>query len=118
MTAVSRLFAVLIVLAASPALARDMTGLSAQLTPEQGDWVRGLKDRNGVLCCDTADGYDVAWQSAPGGGYLVLIKGLWRLVPAAALIDDIPNKLGVARVWYTQHGGEVVIRCFIPGAGT
>lgn len=102
---------------AAPAKARD-NGQYAQVSPEIREWVRGLKDRNGVGCCDTADGFpaeEVEW-SAERGGYSVVIEGQRHPVPPAALLDG-PNKLGRAMVWWIRltPGGTILIRCFIPG---
>jgi len=84
------------------------------------NWVEGLRDRNGVSCCDTADGYDVQWD-IKDGQYRVFIEGTWYVVPPTALLDNIPNRLGVARVWYAwsvdnKYGNRTpMIRCFLPG---
>lgn len=84
---------------------------------EFNSWVQGLKDRKGVGCCSTADGYpaDVEWDTA-NDRYRVRIEGVWYTVPATALIDDQTNRFGTAMVWYYVQNGEVTIRCFMPGA--
>jgi hypothetical protein len=47
--------------------------------------------------------------------YRVKIGARWYAVPDAAVVTE-PNRLG--HVWYWQSNGEIVIRCFLPGAGT
>src|SRR4051812_9701510 len=81
------------------------------------DWVRGLKDKNGAGCCDTADGFpaDVEWDTEREH-YRVRIEGVWYVVPPTAVLTE-PNKLGFAMVWYWLQNGVPQIRCFIPGAG-
>jgi hypothetical protein len=101
------------------ALARD-NGQWAQ--SQHRDWVESLRDHNGISCCNTADGYDVQWDTQ-GDKYRVFIDGTWYVVPPEAVLDDIPNRLGVARVWYVweydTHGTKTPkIRCFLPGSGT
>jgi len=105
---------------ALPALARDLDGRYAQ-SPHK-DWVESLKDRKGVSCCHTADGYDVQWDTQ-NEKYRVYINEQWYEVPTSAVLDDVPNRLGVARVWYSMDydkDGKMTphIRCFLPGSGT
>lgn len=103
----------LLALLPSVALARD-DGRYAQ-SPLK-DWVRGLKDKNSVPCCDEADGEEVEGWSTDGGVYRVKIKGEWHDVPDSALLA-IPNRLGFARAWVYFQDGKVRVRCFLPGAG-
>ena len=101
--------------------ARDMghaMGQAADASPEVRAWVRGLKDKSGAGCCDTADGYpaEAEWDMA-GEHYKVRIDGAWYVVPDEAVITE-PNKLGYAVVWYWHDfEGKLKIRCFIPGGG-
>ena len=97
------------------AFARDF-GQWAQSSPEIRDWIRGLKNKKGVPCCDTADGEEPEMYDNDGGKWRVRIKGTWTDVPPEALLDDIPNKLGYARVWVRYFDGKPQIICFIPGA--
>jgi hypothetical protein len=99
-----------------PVLIRNQ-GQHAQVSPEIRDWVRGLKDKRGVGCCDTADGHptEVEWDTEREH-YRVRIDGTWHVVPPEAVIDG-PNKLGYAVVWYWHENGRPKIRCFIAGAG-
>lgn len=116
-TLLAAAFVLLILAISAPSHARDF-GQHAQASPEIRDWVRGLKDRNGHGCCNTADGFpaeEVEW-SATAGGYSVVIEGQRYPVPPAALLDG-PNKIGRAMVWWIRlsPGGSILIRCFIPG---
>lgn len=95
------------------ALARD-DGRYAQ-SPLK-DWVKSLRDKNHVPCCDEADGEEVEGWSTDGGVYRVKVKGQWLEVPDSALLD-IPNRLGYARAWIFHQDGQVRVRCFLPGAG-
>lgn len=95
-------------------LAAD-NGQYSQVDPSIRKWIEGLKNKNGSGCCDTADGYDAQYDTL-NGKYRVFIKDKWYVVPDYALLD-VPNKLGVAKVWYIHMNDVPVIRCFIPGAG-
>jgi hypothetical protein len=81
------------------------------------DWVRGLKDKNGAGCCDTADGFpaEVEWDTKENR-YRVRIEGVWYVVPDSAVLTE-PNRLGQPMVWYWLQNGVPQIRCFIAGAG-
>jgi len=105
-----------LILIASPALARD-DGRYAQSPLKQ--WFNGLKSKNGVPCCDTADGKrleDVDWEAADGH-FRVRIKGEWIDVPPEAVLEQ-PNLAGPAIVWPVLEAGRLKVRCFIPGAGS
>ncbi len=100
--------------------ARD-NGQYSQVDPNIKKWIESLQDKSGVSCCNTADGYDAQWDTKDGH-YRVFLEGQWIVVEDNALLD-IPNKLGVARVWwfrtYDQNHKLVPrIRCFLPGSGT
>ena len=112
------LLAILFVLAllTAPASARDTTGLSAQLSPELQEWTRGLKGKNGIGCCDDADGVDPVWD-IKDGKYRVYHDGKWLVVDDGALLK-ISNRLGVARAWIGFRDGESFVRCFLPGPTT
>jgi len=113
-------FAALLYLTSS-AMAHD-NGRYSKVDPGTKAWVQGLTDKNGIGCCDTADGYpaEVEWDSDTGH-YRVFIAGQWLDVPDEALIEK-PNRLGYAVVWYYpsyEVDGRMTpkIRCFLPGAG-
>lgn len=81
-------------------------------------WVTGLKNKSGVSCCATADGWTpkaVQWDTTTKG-YKVLIEDKWIDVPDDAVIHG-PNKLGHAEVWYYHVDGLPMVRCFLPGEG-
>jgi hypothetical protein len=103
------------------AFARDR-GQYGGVDPATRAWVKGLTDKGGYSCCDTADGYpaDVDWDNDTGK-YRVRIDGAWYDVPEDAVIKQ-PNRLGYAVVWWyptTEIDGRRTphIRCFLPGAG-
>jgi len=104
----------------SATLARD-EGRYQNADPTIKAWIRGLTDKNGNGCCDTADGYpaEVEWDNRTGR-YRVRIDGQWHVVPDDAVIET-PNRLGYPMVWYyqVQIGSQSIfkIRCFLPGAG-
>lgn len=100
------------------ARARDI-GQYAQSGPDIRNWIRGLKDKNGLGCCDYADGYktEAEWDTKENH-YRVRIEGEWYVVPDSAVLTE-PNKLGYAVVWHVPGpDGKPKIRCFIAGGGT
>lgn len=97
------------------AAARD-DGRYANADPKIRDWIRSLKDKFGVSCCDTADGEEVEGWFFGETGYRIKVKGIWLDVPASALLT-VPNLLGYARAWLYYEDGKPKIRCFLPGAG-
>jgi len=112
------LYVLAFLLAASAALARDMTGDHDKVSAAVRQWVEGLKNGNGVSCCATADGWRpeaVEWDITTHG-YKVLIESHWVDVPDNAVIHG-PNKLGHAVVWYYHVDGAPAVRCFLPGEG-
>jgi len=112
--AVSIGMALLFMLAVTAVMARDW-GQWAQVDPEQRQFYDGLRNSNGMQCCHSNDGYDARWETR-GGEYWVEIELEWTRVPSAALLT-VPNKYGVAKVWYNKppNGGKPVIACFLPG---
>jgi len=83
--------------------------------PDIRRWIEGLKDRNGVGCCSTADGYPAeAEYDRDSEKYRVRINGAWYDVPDVAVVTD-GNKLGYAMVWYYHVDGVPTVRCFIAG---
>ncbi len=94
----------------------------AQMGEEKEKWLRGLQNDNGISCCDGRDGYDAIYDTKDGS-YRVLLYGSYWVVPDAKVLK-VPNKIGVAQVWYsTLWSSDAVpvptpqIRCFIPGSG-
>ena len=121
---------------AAPAVWRGPPQMVAALDYETWDWVRGLRNKYGALCCDTADGFPVEvdgwdmtgtvddtsrmtpWEASDArSGYRVrLADGKWHDVPNSALLDPKTNKLGYAVVWLLPRG-SLHIHCFLPGSG-
>lgn len=102
-------------------------GQWSQTNPGLRDWIKGLRDRDGVSCCSDADGQEVegwsfqrpdvpAWLHPQHRGYWVKVLGQWLPIPPKALLE-VPNRLGYARVWLVYEGGNPIVRCFIAGAG-
>jgi hypothetical protein len=106
---------------ASISIARDY-GQYSDIDPATKHWVKGLTDKKGKSCCETADGHPAEYEwDVSSHGYRVLIEGQWYPVPPEALIEE-PNRLGYATVWYWwewEFDGRKIhhIRCFLPGAG-
>jgi hypothetical protein len=84
--------------------------------PELNDWFNKLQSAKG-LCCSFADGFavsDVDWESKDGH-YRVRLDTNWIDVPGDALIAE-PNRAGRTMVWLLRVGGQILIRCFMPGS--
>ena len=141
MLARSLLFAAVILFTATaikhaPAVWRGPPQMLAVLDQETRGWVKGLTNKFGGSCCDTADGFPVEvdgwdmagtvddtsgmapWEaSSARSGYRVRLgDGEWHDVPNFALIDPKTDKLGYAVVWL-QPRTIFRIQCFLPGAG-
>jgi hypothetical protein len=86
--------------------------------PGLDGWYKDLRSGMGSCCggpsidATTLDGPD--WE-ARGGRYRVRLDGKWYDVPPEAVLTE-PNKDGRTLVWPMHSNGEVVIRCFMPGA--
>jgi hypothetical protein len=108
---------VILVVACSIALAVDRDGLGMRVSQSQKDFIKNLKNHNGIPCCDDADGFTPPdWGILDdGSGYYVVVDGVRVTVPPEAVIT--PNLLGEARVWYVLQNGMPHIRCFLPGSG-
>jgi hypothetical protein len=133
------LFATVIVFIATTASAvwRGPPQVVAALDDETRNWVRGLTNKIGGSCCDTADGYPIEidgwdmagtvddisgvppeWAPYVRSGYRVrLADGKWHDVLNYALIDPKTNKLGYAVVW-VHPPTSLHIHCFLPGPGS
>ncbi len=93
---------------------------NAQWTPAQQEYIKTLRNHNGVAgvpCCDEADGLAPDdWGYNKDGTAWVVVEGELLDVPDYAFI--VPNKLGVARVWIARGKAQqvpVYVRCFLPG---
>lgn len=80
------------------------------VTQTQKDWFIKQHNKNGFLCCSSADGHPVDWEIR-SNKYWVYWNDEWKEVPDEAVIE-IPNPVGRAVLWVTQYN---LIRCFIPG---
>jgi hypothetical protein len=97
--------------------------------PELSAWLKSLADSHGTPCCDGSDATrieDVDWQTVCEAGtgechYQVRLEGKWWDVPPTAVVQS-GNRVGPALVWPVYYGDHdkiaVLIRCFLPGAGT
>lgn len=97
-----------------PVHARDLDG--AHASAPLHEWFKNLKNGNGGLCCEEADGHrleDVDWRGETDGSYSVRIDGQWIKLQDWQIVHE-PNRLGSAVVWIFL--GKVT--CFMPGAGT
>lgn len=103
--------ALLFTLVVTAVLARDWT----QADPDMRRFYEGLRNNNGMQCCFGNDGFDAKWETR-GSEYWVEIDLEWLRVPPQALLT-VPNKYGVAKVWFYRppNGGQPNINCFLPG---
>ena len=97
--------------------------------PELSAWFKSLADSHGTPCCDGSDATrieDVDWQTICEAGtgechYQVRLEAKWWDVPPTAVVQS-GNRVGPALVWPVYYGDHdkiaVLIRCFLPGAGT
>jgi len=93
--------------------ARDF-GQYAQVPQDLREWFGALKNKNNILCCADADGYDAQWDTAQGH-YRVFSKDGWIVVPDDAVVTG-PNKALVSKVWWKfDEAGKRSVRCFMPG---
>lgn len=76
-------------------------------------WFKGVKNADGIPCCDISDGHRTNYD-VRGGAYWVPIEGEWMMVPERAVIRDRGNPVGEAVVWYVHHRGGIIISCFVP----
>jgi hypothetical protein len=104
-----------ILLICTPVLGRD-NGQFANVPDSVRAWFKSVKSLNGEPCCDIADGHRTEFDIRQNQ-YWVPINGNWVPVPAEAVLKNVGNPVGDAVVWYSEYGGHVVIRCFVPGDG-
>jgi hypothetical protein len=107
--------AVLMMALMTPVLARD-NGQFANVPPDIRAWFKSVRSKNGIPCCDIADGHRTDFDMREGK-YWVPINGTWIQVPDHAVVDNYGNPTGDAVVWYTEFRDTVYIRCFVPGGG-
>src|SRR5882672_11137497 len=88
------------------------------LDPKIRDWFKSVRSKNGIPCCDIADGYRTDYDQKPDNHYWVPIAGEWRQVPTEAVVENAGNPTGEAIVRYVKQGENTYhIRCFVPGGG-
>ena len=100
--------------------------------PELNDWVAGLTNKHGKLCCNGRDTFPAeAVYDTDTGHYRARLEDPsdhtwgWYDVPDDVVVTE-PNRLGYAAAWYypswdrSPDGTTFMVpkwRCFIPGAG-
>lgn len=103
----------------SLALAKDVNGKWAQVTPKMKEWFQ--KQRNPttkVSCCNEADGDQVDEEIREGRYWIASDKtgGHWMIVPHDVIINE-PNLYGRPVAWF--RGGydtaPLSIYCYAPG---
>ena len=80
------------------------------------EWFRGLKNSQGVLCCDYTDGTrieDPDYRENDDGSYEVTVGGVEIHVPVDRLVNA-SNRVGYATLWRDPRNG--LLYCFMPGA--
>lgn len=88
--------------------------------PSLGPWFRSLTSPAGESCCAEYDGHvlsDADWRVA-GDHYEVRIAKVWRIVPAAAVLNRVDNPTGGAVVFYPPSADSnpevsAKIYCFV-----
>jgi hypothetical protein len=81
--------------------------------PELSDWFRSLANSQGTPCCDGSDATRNNCEAGTGEcHYQVRIEGKWWHVPPTAVVQS-GNRVGPA----LDRDHDILIRCFLPGAG-
>jgi len=104
-------FSVIFGLAVNAAHPRDLDNRYAN-SPNKA-WIESLKNKDGMGCCDSSDGFrveDPNWRSV-GADYEVQIDGTWHRLSDSQIITET-NRIGYAMVWIFRGR----ITCFMPGA--
>jgi hypothetical protein len=98
--------------------AEDLNGHWNKMDPQMHAWFESLHSKQNGACCSQADGRTVAASDwgIKDGHYWVTLDGKKLPVPDEAVVTD-PNRFGQAIVWPYYYGGELTVRCFLPGAG-
>ena len=114
--ALATLRAVLVtVFIGTPAVAHD-NGQFGDVPAQVREWFHNVRSSKGIPCCDIADGRRTEFDMRKDL-YWVPVNGNWVPVPPDAVLKDTSNPVGDAVVWYSVYGGQVIIRCFVPGGG-
>jgi hypothetical protein len=116
--AIVLLFVMLMYLGTKPAAAHMADA------PELDKWFGQLSSKNGAPCCSYADANTVVdndWDTTVIDGkqhYRVRLDGRWVVVTDEEVVEG-PNKYKRTVVWvYKDALGLMMVRCFMPGAGT
>lgn len=100
-----------------PAFARDITGMFAQYSLKQREWLRQqVSPKTGAVCCNEADG-DMVEEEIRNGEYWVRsdkTAGLWIRIPNEVIITG-PNIFGRPVVWWNFTDGTPRPYCYSPG---
>ena len=99
----------------TPAVAHD-NGQFGDVPPQVREWFHNVRSAKGIPCCDIADGHRTDFDMRKDL-YWVPVNGNWVPVPPDAVLKNAGNPTGGAIVWYSIYGGQVIIRCFVPGGG-
>ncbi len=84
---------------------------------QHNPWLQGLKNKDGVTCCNGQDNLPVEdWEARPDGTYHIRVGGTWYNVDRLAVVPG-PNHMGAPQAWFGyDNTSRPYIRCFLPGA--
>ena len=84
--------------------------------PKIRAWFKSAQTKNGMNCCDIADGRMVEWRrndKVPSDYEVLLEDGTWQAVPLEAVLPpETGNPTGRGVAWFYPG---TFIRCFMPG---
>jgi hypothetical protein len=94
-----------------------------RLNESQMQWFGSVRSKHRVPCCSIADGHPTQMEHRADGYYIPDPKAPpgspWLRVPDEAMTTPSNNPIGVATVWWVDHGAEgIYIRCFVPESET
>lgn len=94
-----------------------------RLNESQMQWFGSVRSKHKVPCCSIADGHPTQMEHRADGYYIPDPKAApgspWLRVPDEAMTTPSNNPIGVATVWWVDHGVEgIYIRCFVPESET
>ena len=107
----------------------QFAGQFDNIDPATREWFKSVKSKNGVPCCDIADGHKTAFKVDSDGHFFVPLNvdnpdNPWIQVPPDAVVYDAGNPYEEAVVWYHDYGAQYeepaqryYIRCFVPVGG-
>jgi hypothetical protein len=96
-----------------------------RLNDSQRSWFKSVRSKQGMPCCDMADGHPTTMDHREDGYYIPNPRDPdhqpWLKVPDLALTEPRNNPIGIATVWYVVYESQplddpsgVYIRCFVP----